>query len=183
VSAAVYPAGVAPAVFKPGTLLACHGTGLADRAIQLGEWLWLRGADRRYAWVNHIACITDPDGALIEMQAAGAVTGHASDYQPQDYWIIDFDLDPAETARAVTVWEQILAEHDRYGWVTIAALAVRLTTRLPLQFATGTRLVCSGAAVVGLCATTALLPLAWRVAPGFVTPAEVARQGHTASSL
>jgi hypothetical protein len=170
----LYVAGVAPSEFEPGTLLACHGEhSFVDAAIRFGQRLHMRGAAARFTWVNHVACVVNAEGGIIEMLAEGAELNNAAKYKDRDYYIIDPQL--VEPSWAVKAWQELLSSKIRYGWVGIASIVLTMLTGTFFEFGRRDTIICSGAGVVGLCAGGADLPPGWRISPGFVTPAEVAQ--------
>lgn len=70
--------------------------------IRVGQRLRIRGDDHRdYCHWSHAALVTDDDGALIEMQAPGAVTGHLDDYRGLDCVLVRVHATDEDRRQAV----------------------------------------------------------------------------------
>lgn len=166
----LYPQGVSPEQFKPGTLLACHGESFVSGAIRFGQRLRV---EKQYCWANHIACVLSTDGMVMEMLGKGAAVSNAAEkYHEKDYVVIDAGLTLRDTRRAISVWQDIWECHTDYGFTEIASIVPSLMTGTHLRFFAQGQLICSGAAAVGLAATGARIPLSWREDPAFVLPAQ-----------
>jgi hypothetical protein len=77
------------------------------------------------------------------------VRGHLSDYAGQDIEIRRPPYTPSTIVSggdiATSAMEELLADHDEYGWVEIACVALALLTGTKVRFGVKDTLICSGA--------------------------------------
>jgi energy-converting hydrogenase Eha subunit A len=126
---------------KPGDFILCHRKGLVSALIRLGERI-RPGGDPRW---SHAALIETPS-TVIEALTRGTVRSALSEYRQIEYAIVRTGLVPEDAAQAVAFARSCVGR--RYGWLTIAAIAVRTLT--PGHWLDGTE-ICSGEVAQALC--------------------------------
>lgn len=116
---------------------------------------WIRFAQRRKygtgpaARWNHTFMVTGIGGELVQAESSGMARGHLSDYNGQEFVVLrPFYADRADIAAAAI--EELLTEHDRYGFLTIASVAISLLTGTRLRFGLSGTEICSGAVAYAL---------------------------------
>ena len=82
--------------------------------------------DRQYAYWNHAALITSPSGNLVEATSKGVRHGDLTEYTPNDYYLVRIRASDEDRAEVVSFGEWAANVHARYGWLTIASIAVPL---------------------------------------------------------
>jgi hypothetical protein len=101
-----------------------------------------------------VALITSYKGDLIQAISRGMVRGHLSDYAGQDIEIRRPPYVPSTVVSggdiATSAMEELLADHDRYGFMTIASVALTLLTGTKLRFGLDGTEICSGAVAYAL---------------------------------
>ena len=120
---------------------------------------WIRFAQRRKygkgpaAKYNHVFMVTGYNGELIQAVSRGMVRGHLSDYTGQD---VEMRRPPYASGTfpvgviAASAMEELLRNHDHYGFLTIACIAVSLLTGTRLRFGLAGTEICSGAVAYAL---------------------------------
>ena len=121
------------AALQPGDFIVTHGSGIFDRLIQTFT---------RSQW-NHAALITSADGEIIEALSNGIKQGKLSKYDAKDYYLVHVELDDEDRSQAVAYARFMNAKHEKYGWLTIAAIAFRILTRLRIMIKIDGTLICS----------------------------------------
>jgi hypothetical protein len=115
--------------------------GLVSRAIKLGALL--RGFPKPYRRFSHAALVIGPD-TLAEALGRGVVRSPIAKYAPANYAIVRTRVDAHDQAQVLAFAEAVLDARERYGYVTIAGLALYCLSgsRICIQQA-GTA-ICSG---------------------------------------
>jgi hypothetical protein len=166
-----YPPGRAAISPQPGDFIVTHGKGLFDQLIRFGETLRVSAADRKYAYWNHAALITSPDGNLIQAMAQGVERGNLSDYAVSDYYLVRIRASDEDRAEVVAFGEWALNAHSKYGFLTLISIALTIITGCKLTFFIDGSFICSGLVARAQERTTAL----FSHDPVHITPAELAQ--------
>jgi hypothetical protein len=126
---------------------------------------WIRLAQRRKygkyspcARWNHVFMVTDTSGGIIQAVSRGMVRGHVSDYAGQDIEVRRPPYGPTWVRNgsqmggltAAEAMEELWADHDHYGFLTIASVALALLTGTKLRFGIDGTEICSGAVAYAL---------------------------------
>jgi len=166
-----YPPGRVAISPQPGDFIVTHGKGFFDQLIRFGETLRVSAADRQYAYWNHAALITSPDGSLIQAMAQGVERGSLSDYAASDYYLVRIEASDEDRAEVVAFGEWALDAHSKYGFLTLVSIALTIITGWKLTFFVDGSFICSGLVARAQERTTALFPHD----PVHITPAELAQ--------
>jgi hypothetical protein len=129
-----FDAGEAAETWSAGDILLTHGDALISRLIRFGERLRIHGDDRAYCWFNHAALVLNDQGDLAEALSQGVVRTNASKYLPNAYAVVRPGITAADTKEVLAFADWVLATHDRYGWFTIASIAVSVLTGSKFTF-------------------------------------------------
>ena len=112
---------------------------------------WIRFAQKRKyhgspaALYNHCFLVVGAHGELIQANGNGMGRGNVSDYVGQDVAYRRPPYIGIQQAAAVSAMEELLYDHDQYGWVAIACGALALLTGTKVRFGVKDTLICSGA--------------------------------------
>jgi uncharacterized protein YycO len=140
----------------PGDLLLIRTDHFVSKLIRFGQ----RGYGKDAAQWNHVA-ICVGGGKIVEALTSGVVLSSASKYPAVDVLAVStrswqqegkgvmFDFaDAAMRANACSFARSCVGE--RYGWPTIAAIAVKVLTRGKVDFGVEGTSICSGLAARAL---------------------------------
>jgi hypothetical protein len=166
-----YPAGKSALSPRPGDFILTHGGSLADRLIRFGEALRVHGADRQFTYWNHAAQITGADGSLVEALGNGVRRGNLSKYSARDYYLVRVIASDEDRAEVAAFAEWAADARARYGWLTIASVALTILTGCKLTFFVDGEFICSGLVARAQERTKALFNLD----PVHITPADLAK--------
>jgi len=166
-----FPAGVGAPSWSAGDIVLTHGDALLSRLIRLGERLRIHGADRKYCWFNHAALVLNDEGDLAEALSQGVVRTNADKYLPKDYAVVRPGISPADTEELLAFADWVLATHDKYGWFTIASIALTVLTGSKFTFFIDGTFICSGFVARAEERTGAIFSLD----PVHITPADLAK--------
>lgn len=140
-------------------------SGFLDACIRLGDKMKMRreGTYTPFAdqW-SHAVCISE--GSLIEALGHGVVRSPYSKYT--EYLYVDSKLTDEQRELFVQTAEANVGM--KYGFLTIASLALTMLTGTKIRFNRSGEVICSG-----LVAACLGLPK-WRTDPSFVTPSDLA---------
>jgi hypothetical protein len=172
VAVTLYPEGFEAAKLQGGYVVLTHGTHLMSRLIRVGQGLRFRGDRRRYARWNHAALVLDADGNLGEALSLGVVRTNISKYKGTDYYLVEADCSSEDRAQVLAFANAVLdaPERTRYGWWTIASLAVSQLTGSRFVFGRIGTAICSGFVAEAQVRTGAIFPRP----PAYMTPADLA---------
>lgn len=165
-----YPPGKPALAPEPGDFILTHGSGFFSKLIRFGEAVRLRGASRRYAYWNHAALITGPGGQLVEATGHGVRRGDLSEYAAHDYYLVRTGASDQDRAEVVAFGEWAADAHAKYGWLTIASIAVSMLTGCKLTFFVDGEFICSGLVARAQERTNVL----FSIDPVHITPADLA---------
>lgn len=129
---------------QAGDFILTHGSDLFSRLIRFGQALRFHGKDRRYTYWSHAALIVDEQGTLIEALSQGVCQTNISHYAPAEYHLVRLGSSANEEDRAEAVRFARTAVRDKYGWLTIANIGLRLLTGGKLAFEMDGQFICSG---------------------------------------
>ncbi len=129
---------------QAGDFILTHGSDLFGQLIRFGQAIRIHGEDRRYTYWNHAALIVDEQGTLIEALSQGVCQTNISHYTPAEYHLVRLGATASEEDRAEAVRFARKAVGDKYGWLTIVNIALRLLTGGKLMFLMDGQFICSG---------------------------------------
>ena len=132
--------------------------------VEQHDWVswWIRFAQKRkwgsknpVALWNHCGLVVGTDGEVIQANPGGMGAGNLTEYALTQTTILRPPYQPAwedsglvhlDGSRiACAAMEELLANHDHYGWWTIFSVALTLMTGTRLRFGVANCLICSGA--------------------------------------
>jgi hypothetical protein len=142
----IYAAGEQPKKYKAGDFILVSQNLFWSKVIKFGQAIRYRGKMKPYAHWNHAAIIVDEKGTLIEAVGRGVVYGHIDEYKDIEYYYVSSKLNDQSGEQSVSAAKSFL--NDKYGWFTIASIAIDLLTGIKLQFTKKNTMICS--AVVGM---------------------------------
>jgi cell wall-associated NlpC family hydrolase len=122
---------------EPGDFLLIKTHHFASRLIRFGQ----RGypeADRQW---NHVALYVG-DGKIVEALTKGVVISFASKYLAADVQLVHPTGSPEERCHAAAFATSCAGE--KYGWLTIANLAVKVLTKGKIDLSHEGTTICSG---------------------------------------
>jgi uncharacterized protein YycO len=147
--------------YLAGDFLLVHGRDFVDRLISLGT---------RSKW-THAALVVDEQGTLVEATSGGVHYAAISKYERYDRLLVRLPLSDEDRAEvhdfAVTMAEQ----HERYGFLTIAAIVLKLITRLRLVLKLDGTFICSEFVARALGQGGVI----WERDPALMAPCDLAR--------
>jgi len=111
------------------------------------------------------------DGAIVEALARGVTRRHLDCYTSRDYQIVRIQGSRQDREQVVAFAEWAARECSRYGFLTIASIALCVITGCRVTFFVDGELICSGLVARALERTTAVFD----VDPVHMTPADLAR--------
>ncbi|MCU1454697.1 MAG: hypothetical protein JWN46_2843 [Acidimicrobiales bacterium] len=170
-AATPYPPGSEPPAWTPGDFILTRGDAPISRLIRLGERLRIHGEDRRYAWCNHAALVLTEGGDIAEALGRGVVRRNMTAYRPKDYVVVHPGASPADVAEVLAFAEWVLAARSRYGYFTIASIALTVLTGSKFTFFVDGTFICSGFVARSMERTGALFNLD----PVHISPADLAK--------
>ncbi len=121
------------AALVPGDFIVTHGSGFVDSLIRLIT---------RSHW-NHAALIIASDGTLIEALGTGLTRDNIGKYRRRDYFVVRLELDEDDRAEVIAYANAMLARHPKYGFLTIATIALRILTKMRLVIKKDGTFICS----------------------------------------
>jgi len=163
---------------RPGDIVVCHGTGFIAWMIRVMERLRYRKGSAPH-W-NHAALLVAPipyvrpyadgkqDWMVIEATGKGVV--HALLSELGEYEVLDSELDARGRTIAVEYAEITLG--SRYGFLTIASIAVNLLLPTSWQVTRNGTFICSGLVAHALEHGGHFFPIKWEADE--VMPADLA---------
>ena len=162
------PAGVESALPEPGDIVLTHNPYWTSRIIRFGQRLRY---DKAHAFYNHVAVAYDSRGTIVEALGNGVVKRPISVYEDTPYYVIRVRAGSGDRRQVVNFLDAVLKARWRYGYLTIASVALTLLTGYSLVFARAGTAICSGLAAEALtrCGEVFEKP------PAFMVPADLAR--------
>lgn len=139
-----YAAGDEPQQWTPGDFLLTRSHSTVGALIRFGERLRIHGDDRKYAWFNHAALIVSAEGDLVEAIGRGVVRTKASHYRPVNYVVVRTSASEPDIRKVLAFADWVVDHRAKYGFVTIASLAITMLTGSKLTFFVDGRYICSG---------------------------------------
>ena len=129
----------------PGDFVLTRGHEWTSFMIRVGERLRFRGADRKFAYWNHAALLTDINGGIIEALGSGVKAGNISKYKPIDYHVVRLDsVSDEDREHEVAFAKDCVEKQDKYGYVTILSIGLSLLFGGRLGFGIDGQEICSG---------------------------------------
>ncbi len=126
-----------------------HTVSKLIRAGQALRYRWtskpfgrLSPSQRRATHWNHAALVLDTTGRIAEALGGGVVERHLSKYT-DDYLVVKFWAEPLDREQIVAFARSVMAARWRYGYATIASLAL-VVTGSRLAFERPGTAICSG---------------------------------------
>jgi hypothetical protein len=165
------PPGVSAESWTPGDFILTHGDSFISKVIRFGEKLRIHRDDRKYTWFNHAALVTGYEGELVEALGRGVVLSTAADYLDKDYVVVHSGADTEEVKHILRFEEWVVAHRARYGWLTIASLAVTMLTGAKFTFFIDGEFICSGFVARAMERTGTI----FNRDPVHITPADLAK--------
>lgn len=159
---------------QPGDFILTHGIGTIDSLIRFGQSLRFTGDAAKFAYWNHCALITSPDGDLIEATDQGVCASHLSKYDGTDYIIVKISALDIDRLEATTFATACIGR--KYGWTHIVSCGISLLTGLNFSFGFDSQMICSGLVATSLERTSAVFD---RDA-AHITPADLAKYYNAA---
>ncbi len=153
---------------RPGDFILTHGNEWTSKLIRFGQSLRYTGASAKYTYWNHTALVVDHAGAIVEALGTGVALRSIHDYEPTQYTVVRVEASDQDRLQAATFARSCVGA--RYGWVTIASIALSLATGGKLAFAIDGQLICSGLVARSLERTSAI----FKHDPARIMPAELA---------
>lgn len=168
--------------YAPGSIVLCHSRGIISALIRFGQWIRHPRRTRFYEW-NHVGILnhqtSDGDWVVIEATARGVTSGYLSTIAPGGrYEVVALPLG-VDAAKVLAFARAQVGV--RYGFVTIASIALNLLT--PSFFRLDVRR--SGTWICSALGATSMLAGGWLhpVRDYYqITPAEVAEALDAANS-
>ena len=155
-----------------GDLVLVRHKGRIPALIRFGQRLRFHGANRQYTWCNHaMTVISDGPHAEVEEQTGrGGIQTSLADYVAELYVVVHV-TDAVPEQRAAAARFGIWCVGTKYGWASIVAAVLYLTTGIRLTLGWGTSGICSADAGRGQ-ERLGLIP---DKLPESVLPADLAR--------
>jgi hypothetical protein len=149
-------------------------TGVASqrfvsRAIKFGSWL--RRYDAPYRRFSHAALVLSVDGTIAEALSRGVVQRNLSHYEPANYVLVRVNVAPHDQAQVLEFAESVIAARTRYGFITIAGLAIFCLSGAQLSIQQAGTAICSGFVSDALTRAGHV----WRRPPFAMMPADLAQ--------
>lgn len=140
----VAPAGESAQRWQAGDIVLTHGDSLFAKLIGFGQKLRIHGADRRFAWFTHAALVVGPSGELVEAMGSGMRRSNASHYRPRDYVVVHTGAEAGDVKEMLEFADWVMAARARYGWATVASVALTMLTGAKFAFFVSGEFICSG---------------------------------------
>lgn len=141
-------AGAPKPSFIPGDFVLVHSPMFISKVIRFGQRLRFRGADRKFAYFNHAAVVVNTAGDLIEATGSGVRRNHITEYDAKEYVVVHTNLSSEDQAEMLNYIDSCLG--DKYGFITIASIAISLLTGTKFNFGYEGHMICSGLVATGL---------------------------------
>ncbi len=141
----------------------------------------LTPSQRRATHWNHAALVLDSKGRIAEALGSGVVERNLSKYT-DDYIAVPFWVNPIDREQIVAFAESVMAARWRYGYATIASLAL-VVTGSRLAFERPGTAICSGFVAEALTRAGVIFPerpyrmmpadlYTWAEAAGLIRPSK-----------
>lgn len=146
-------------VYIPGDFIVTHGSDFFDKMIQIfthSHW-------------NHAALITSAQGDIIELVGKGIRKNTIQEYQQKQRYVVHVDMSEEDRSQVIAYAQYMLSKHDKYGFLTIASIAVKILTRSRFVIKLDGTLICSEFVARAL----EQGGIIWPKDPSLITPADV----------
>src|SRR5438132_2012045 len=111
---------------EPGDFILLHSKEIFARLIQIGQRLRFHGRNGQYCHWNHAALIVGDNGDIVEALGPKIRKGNLSKYEGREYQLVRIIADAQDRQEAARFALWCLPQ--RYGYLTIASIAVTLVT-------------------------------------------------------
>jgi hypothetical protein len=162
------PAGREAEAPELGDLILTHNPYWTSRIIRLGQRLRY---DEAHAFYNHVAVVYDSQGSIVEALGGGVKKRHISVYEDTPYYVVRIGAGSGDRRQVVNFLDAVLEARWRYGFLTIASVALTLLSGYSVVFARSGTAICSGLAAEALTRCGEIFDKP----PAFVIPADLAR--------
>ena len=125
----------------PGDFGLTHGHGFIPCAIRWGQAREFRGERRPFAHWNHAFAVVDADGTIVEATGRGVESNNLSKYAGSEYHLAYVEASPEDRAHMAEFALSCVGR--KYGYLTIASIAVEIVTGMHVAFEDPTQLICS----------------------------------------
>lgn len=131
-------------VALPGDFILTHSSGIFGRLIRFGEAIRYWGTEKVFAHWSHAAIFINEAGDIIEALGGGVQQRNISVYDATEYVVVHLPTDTASRDREQAIQFADFCLNDKYGWFTIASIALCLLTGAKLGFGINGQQICSG---------------------------------------
>jgi hypothetical protein len=141
---------------EPGDFILTRGDKFFNKVIRFGQNIRFRGANRKYAYRDHMALVVNSDGNLIEATSTGVIRTNLTRYKDQEYHLVRLGKTAklGDRDEMVAFAEWCLGEP--YGWTTLVCIGVGLLTGGSFTFGFSGQKICSGLVAKALERTKAI---------------------------
>jgi len=118
---------------KPGNFIVTHGGGFDDLLIHIftnSRW-------------NHAALVISSEGTIIELETTGIRKRTLNEYPGGDFYLVDVELSEEDRAQTVAYAQAMLKRHEKYGFLTIISIILKIITHSRLIIKLDGTLICS----------------------------------------
>ncbi|MDP9476550.1 MAG: hypothetical protein M3R38_12855 [Actinomycetota bacterium] len=162
------PAGEEVVAPEPGDLLLVENDYWTSRIIKFGQKLRYPPEAARY---SHVAVFYDERGHIIEALGQGVEKRHVSVYSCVPYYVVRVGAGSGDRRQVIAFLDSVLGARWKYGYLTIASVALTLLTGMSLTFGKAQTAICSGLAASCLVRCGEIFD----VPPEQMTPAALAK--------
>jgi hypothetical protein len=148
-----------------GDFLLTRSENWYGKAIRFGQWF----NSRRNVGVNH-AVLCAGGSRISEATADGIVPGLIDKYDDQYYAIVRMEVPQHDAEQIAKYINYSETGRVKYGWLTIASLAMTMGAGSQINFGVNGTLICSGYVAMALLRAGEVFD----VDANFVTPADLA---------
>ncbi len=153
---------------EPGDLILVENGYWTSRVIKWGQKFRYSPEAARY---SHVAVVYDYEGSIVEALGGGVEKRHLSVYRDVPYYIVKVRAGELDRRQVIRFLDSVLAARWKYGYLTIASVALTLLTGMSLTFGRAQTAICSGLAASALVRCGEVFD----VPPEQMTPAALAR--------
>jgi uncharacterized protein YycO len=146
---------------QAGDFMLVHGTDFIDRLISLGT---------RSKW-THAALVIDEQGTIVEATSGGVHYANISKYAGYDHLLVRVPLSDEDRTEVHDFAVAMAEQHEKYGFLTIAAIVLKLITRLRLVLKVDGTFICSEFVARALGQGGVI----WERDPALMAPVDLAR--------
>lgn len=163
-----YGHGVTAENVKPGDFLLTHGDYKIANLIRFGQALRY---EKQYAYYHHAALVHTEDGWLSEALGHGVATTHLERYRYGEYALVRIDASEEDRAQVARFATAVAAARWKYGYLTLAGVALSVATGSKFVFGKVGSAICSGFVSEALTRAGYI----FEKPPAYMAPADLAR--------